>query len=627
VTRPALAISILLVLLGCYDLGGGRLGGDDDDSGSLDDDDSAIATDDDDSEADPCVDDPEPELITIDDECRIDLEIGSEMELEIVWQYGLFETEPGYDQVMMTPIVVPLTDDDGDGVPSPGDARSVLFTTYTGGAYSSDGILRALRGDGSGLLWTVTDPAWRLHPGAQLAAGDIDGDGWPEVVGAHQSGYLAAFDRAGNPLWLSPDPLSGSGGAPFLADMDGDGAVEIVYGNQVFDAAGNLLGAGVHGTAATYSGTEYGASVVVDLNLDGVQEVVVGNALYDMYGSALWFNGQPDGVPGVGNFDADPEGEVVVVSSGEVRVQDTNGDVLSGPVALPGPGSGGPPTVADFDGDNWPEVGVANLGFYTLFDTDLTVLWTNPTEDDSSALTGSSAFDFDNDGASEVVYADEHDVWVWHGATGVEIHRGSGHASGTLIEYPVVARVLDGDGPPQIVVASNDMWWEGWTGVTLLADSGRSWTGTRQVWNQHAYMPTHVEPDLSIPASPMMPWLAGQGLRQNEVSSSHGVAAADLSLELHGLCPEFCSVRVRPLNTGIDAGPMAVGLLADGEPIATVPLDGLPGGTRDAVLEFALDAETVAAASELMVWIDAMDDVQECDETNNQLVLPPLSCP
>ena len=192
-----------------------------------------------------------------------------------------------------------------------------------------------------------------------------------------------------------------------------------------------------------------------------------------------------------------------------------------------------------------PEIGVANLGFYTMFDGDLSQLWSNPTEDDSSAITGSSAFDFDADGASEVVYADEHDVWVWHGAEGSLIHRGSGHASGTLIEYPVVAQVVASDGPPQIVVPSNNMWWEGWTGITLLADSGRSWVPTRQVWNQHAFISTHVEDDLSIPASPEVPWLNGVGYREGEATSVPGVAAPDLELALHLLAASLGLLHCR----------------------------------------------------------------------------------
>ena len=624
-------LAAILLLLGCYDWSpAGRLddGGDDDDDDSVgaDDDDDSSPDDDDDDAADPCTEDVGPETIGLDLECTVEVEVETDPQLEVVWQYGVFETDAAYDQVMMTPIVVPLTDDDGDGVPSPGDARAIVFTTYTGGNYSSDGILRALRGDGTSLLWSQNDPAWRLQPGSQIAAGDIDNDGWPEIVGIHQSGVLAAFDRLGTPLWSSATAVTGSGGAPFLADMDGDGTVEIIHANQIFDSAGVLLGAGAHGTGATYNNTSYSASIVVDLDLDGDQEVVVGNALYDITGAALWANGQQDGCPGVGNFDSDPEGEIVVVSYGTLRVQDTNGDILAGPVSLPGDGNGGPPTVADFDGDGMPEIGVANLGFYTMFDTDLTQMWSNPTEDDSSSITGSSAFDFDADGSNEVVYADEHDVWVWHGAEGTLIHQGQGHASGTLTEYPIVAQVLAETGPPQIVVASNNMWWEGWTGITLLADSGRSWVPTRQVWNQHAFLSTHINDDLSVPTNPTAPWLEDQGTRSAEVTSIPGVSAPDLSPELHAVCEEHCTIRIRVSNDGAAAGPYVASLTANGFPVGTIDVSSHASGTLGGALDFVIDPDVVAPDAELQILIDSGDDVEECDESNNVIDVDSLTC-
>ncbi len=622
---PSLLI-LSLAAAGCYNRSaGGALGNDDDSGVGTDDDDDSTGPGDDDDDgtpADPCEDAPEPEDVGVDPDCTVAVSVETDPQLEVVWQFGVFEEIGTHDQVMMTPIVVPLEDTDGDGAVSPGDERAIVFTTYTGGNYTSDGVLRALRGDGSGLLWTVTDAAWRLHPGAQLAAGDIDGDGWPEIVGQHTSGVLAAFDADGAPLWSGSVALTGQGGAPFLADMNGDGDVEIVHANQIFDSAGNLLGTGAHGNGATHNAVNYSASLVVDLDLDGFQEVIVGNAAYDETGAALWSNGQPDGCPGVGNFDSDPEGEVVVVSNGTLRLQDTDGTVLAGPVALPGSGNGGPPTVADFDGDGLPEVGVANLGFYTMFDTDLTQLWSNPTEDDSSSITGSAAFDFDADGASEVVYADEHDVWVWHGAAGTLIHQGQGHASGTLIEYPVVAQVLAESGPPQIVVASNNMWWDGWTGITLLADSGRSWVPTRQVWNQHSFMTTAINDDLTIPASPQPPWAVGQGYRSAEVTEVPAAAAPNLSAEAHAVCDEQCTVRVRVRNDGVSAGPFTVGLTADGVPQPAESLLGLEGGTLGPVIEFVLEG----SATNVQVVVDVNDDVEECAEDDNLLLLPGPTC-
>ena len=618
--------------------------GDDDDSSSPvfpdddDDDDDDVTGDDDDATGDdddataPACPDPLPaDLITVDDTCRVDVAIAQDPTLEIVWQVSSFVDEPCFTEVMMTPLVVPLTDDDGDGVASAGDERAVLFSTFCGTDYSGAGVIRAVSGDGVTTLWSQTDAAWRVQPDAALAAGDINDDGWPEIIAVNSSHHLMALDRFGNGLWLAAEPVPSGGerGGAFLADLGGDGSVEILFGNQIYDAAGTLLATGAHGRGSNNARPEFPTAFAVDVDLDGVQEVVVGNALYDATGGALWFNGQPDGFPAVGNFDSDPEAEIVVVFSNQVRLQDTDGTVIAGPVTLPGSGSGGPPTVADFDGDGAPEIGVANLAYYAMLDTDLTLLWSNPTQDLSSSITGSSAFDFDGDGDSEVVYSDEIDVWVWDGATGDVIFQGDGHASGTHLEYPVVAQVID-DGPPQIVVGSNNLSGAGWTGITLLSDVGRAWVGTRGVWNQHAFMPTHINDDLSIPSAPQMPWQAGQGFRQNEVTTLPGLAAPDLSLELDGFCDGYCPdellLRVRPVNDGVSAGPfdVLVERVSDGVVLGLQTMPGLGSGSIAASLEFELDP--ALATEQLIVTIDPAAVVEECDEVNNELVLTPPPC-
>ena len=51
-------------------------------------------------------------------------------------------------------------------------------------------------------------------------------------------------------------------------------------------------------------------------------------------------------------------------------------------------------------------------------------------------MTGSSVFDFEGDGAAEVVYADEETLWIFDGATGTIEMAWTEHGSGTRFEYP-----------------------------------------------------------------------------------------------------------------------------------------------------------------------------------------------
>lgn len=599
---------------------------DDDDVG---DDDDSVASDDDDV---PLCDDPgAPDTVPWDPACRVEFALPEEPALEIVWQLSSFAEEPAHDQVMMTPIVVPLTDRDGDGLPGAGDPSAVVFTTFAGVAFNGDGILRAAAGDGLGVLWSNVDRDWRVQPDAGIAAGDIDGDGWPEIVAVGEDQHLLAFEHDGSGKWRSDAQGIADRGCPALADLNGDGQVEVIYGNQIYDANGILRAQGQHGTGANPGRPEFPAPVVVDLDDNGVQEVVVGNALYDAAGSALWFNGGPDGLVGVGNFDDDALGEVVVVSENTVRILDTNGVVLRGPVDLIADGLGGPPTIADFDGDGEPEIGIANRAYYAVFETDLSLLWSNETRDYSSSITGSSAFDFDGDGASEVVYADEQDVWVWDGHTGDVVHQGSPHASATQVEYPVVARLVP-DGPPAIVVGSNTLITQGWNGITVLADAGRSWAPTRGVWTQHAFVPTQVTDGGGIPLRPELPWLAGQGLRQNEVVTAPGVPTANLAVEPHAVCfdacPDVVRVRLRAVNTGHGAGPFGVSVYGPDhpDPVATAQLpQGLAAGARSAPLDLLIPADVAALG--LTARVDAADGILECVEDDNSLAIAPAVCP
>jgi hypothetical protein len=170
--------------------------------------------------------------------------------------------------------------------------------------------------------------------------------------------------------------------------------------------------------------------------------------------------------PGTHGWPADAP-EVVVVRSGTVRVQTLDGEVQVGPIAIPGGGNGGPPTIADFDGDGRPEFATAAAHSYTVYDLDCSpspvgtcasggtdcVLWSQPNQDLSSNVTGSSVFDFEGDGRAEVVYGDECFARVYDGPSGAVLFS-QYRSSCTWYENPVIADV-DGDYNAEIVVGHN----------------------------------------------------------------------------------------------------------------------------------------------------------------------------
>ncbi len=488
-------------------------------------------------------------------------------------------------------MMTPVAGDvDGDGVPE------VVFTSYTAEAYGSAGALFLLDGASGSeqAAWTSIGGYSPAGSGG-VALGDLEGDGTPEIVVLSSDNRLLALHADGTLVWASDVRSSDFGGHsyPSIADLDGDGLAEVICGKAIFDHRGFLLGAGGYGWGGVYA-----ISAVADLDLDGQQEVITGNAAYRRDGSAIWANGLDDGWPAVGDFDGDGLGEVVSVTSGYVSLLDGDGSVIWGPYDVPG-GGGGPPTVADFDGDGSAEVGVAGYSGYVVYDSDGTQLWLTDTQDHSSARTGSSVFDFEGDGSWEVVYADELALWVYDGATGEAVLEETGHASWTLFEYPIIVDV-DADGESEIVLASNDSIDAGWQGITVIGDASSTWAPTSMAWNQHAYHITNVEDDLSIPASPTMNWLLGHNsYRAGGLRDTPGIPAPDLGPSEPVACWD-CSARQLSLGVQVENQ----GTSDVSEPLSVSAYARMLDGTRSYLDSATVEGGIAAGSSSATLSFD-----------------------
>jgi hypothetical protein len=428
-------------------------------------------------------------------------------------------TDP-YTEVMMSPVVI---DVDGDGT---GEVLANYFSKAQG--YNGPGVMRALSGLDGQVVWTSTAGTDDfIHPPASIAAADLDGSGRIVAVTVANDRRLIALDAAsGARLWKSRDATgapvecAANWGGPAIADLDGDGVAEVVCGLMAFRHDGVLLW--THGLGGGWVGP---LTLVADLDGDGVPDVTDGARAYRGDGAPLgWTGAGYPGFPAVGDFvtqagalGRDGLPELVVVGGGQVAlVNGQTGAQLVPPSAIPGwsgtecvvggasPGNGGPPTVADFDGDGQPEVGVAALACYTVFklESDATglrwrVLWSKRVQDRSSSVTGSSVFDFEGDGRAEVVYADEVAIHVFDGETGATVFSRP-HCSGTTYEYPVIVDV-NGNGRADIVIPENTYAAAGLgcgqgvaSGIQVLRDAKDNWVNTRRIWNQHTYHVTNV---------------------------------------------------------------------------------------------------------------------------------------
>jgi hypothetical protein len=544
--------------------------------------------------------------------------VGGEVTPTLLWHWdGVGAALPNYHQVMMTPLVAPMSDDDGDGDIDADDVPDVVFTTFTGGNYTTDGVIRIVSGDDGSSILDITDPALRVSPGGQLAIGDLDGDKRNEIVACSSGpgglGQLIAFRHDGTVLWRSTDPRAVCGmAAPLLADLDGDGTPEVVVRYTALDGATGALewhhacaGTGGFASAPRPDHNPCDYTTAADLDGDGQLEVIGGNVAYRADGTVYYDHTSEflDGYPSVGDLDLDGTPEVVVVYSafsaspynGEhfLRALRSDGSVLWGPVdlnagrATPADvtadtvGGGGTPTIANFDDDPEPEIAAAGAYAYAVFEGDGTVRWSAISDDRSSRKTGSSVFDFDGDGIAEVVYNDHYWLRVYDGPTG-DVNFCLCNTTATLWEYPVVADV-DNDLHAEIVVASNDYaaaWRScpstpglgacetariaagenlGTHGVRVFASPTRDWVRTRRIWNQHTYHVTNVSEAGAIPRRERPNW-SSAGLNNFRLNVQPGatnladLVPIDLAVDLSG-CGARMTLNFRIENQGWGAVP------------------------------------------------------------------------
>lgn len=570
---------------------------------------------------------PDDALAAVDDTCVVDPPVGAFAPV-VEWQWTANANAPGYDDLMSAPSAGNLADDDGSGRIDAGDVPDIVFTSFAGGAYTSAGALTAISGDGSGTHWSLLD-AGGVHPWScgGVAIGDLDGNGANEVCVAGVEAAVLCVDGADGAFRWAAGTETAMFGAPALADLDGDGRSEVIFGRQVFEADGTLRWVGTGGTGGNMS-------FAADLDVNGALDVVAGNTVYNRDGTIRWTATSPEGVvapdgrAAVGDFDGDGRGDVVLVASSSLYLVGTNG-VVRWTVPLPGGGNGGPPTVADFDNDGAPEIGVAGATTYTVFDTDGSVLWSNPVEDASSNVTGSSVFDFEGDGASDVVYGDELTLRVYDGATGLVKLQLDDHGSGTLYEYPLVLDV-DNDGASEIVLASNDYAYAGWHGITVIGDP--TWRPSRPIWNQYAYSISNVDDFGGIPLAPAPNWTRWNNFRAGGSLLGTSTELADLEVGPPEVCTARCAdedvveVIVPVSNTGLaDTAPFAVAFGRAGAPIAREELVLASGHTHH-VGPYVVDRATWSGGG-LRVEADVDGSVEECDEDDNLVDLGPWPCP
>ncbi|MDI3283294.1 VCBS repeat-containing protein [Polyangium sp. 15x6] len=604
------------------------------------------------------------------------------------------DAHPNSFHVMATPVVVDFDFDSDPNTLSP----SVVFSSFpTAGSYSNPGVLRVISGKDCSQQFSFDDAADATMAPASVAAGDLDGDGRAEIVAARHGGGVIAFkfDPASNKfsqLWRSgtcpggsgpPTTLDTAGGTdkwsgPSIHDLDDDGKPEIIYGATVYRADGCMASNSL-GFPAYSKGV---VPVVADVDEDGKMELVLGNGIHQWDAVAGDWVAEAYFTPGnlaagqvavaeLGSFPLDAFGgqdraEVVVVSAGTIRVQTLAGTVVFGPITIPGGGTGGPPTIADFDGDGRREFASAGGTQYVVFDFDCLaggdaakcggqspgtgILWSQPSKDASSNVTGSSVFDFDYDGKAEAVYADECFLRVYDGSTGTVIYSVA-RTSGTTYENPVIVDV-DGDYHTEIVTAVNDYanlncpatdpifpaaTSQNNHGILILRDEQERWAASRPVWNQHAYAVTHVGNHGEIPktSSVAINWKDAtlNNFRQNVQGDLEALGQPDLTaggdVGAVKCVGTLATIEARVCNRG--TLPMVSGTevtfydgSAEGPTLCTAAIPVALGVSECTIV--SCQADLGGKKLDIYVRVDPQTQTLECHEKNNDALYTGVEC-
>ena len=599
---------------------------------------------------------------------------------------------------------VAVADLDGDGVPEiivPSENDAILILDNRGVP-----ITRS-----ANTQWA----AGYVNPAPTIA--NVDNQGFAEIIvgnnvfslGKDANSKLVIVDRfTGGTL---PSGLNGQGPVPCVANIAGDSRPEIGAGTTAYRLPTPPPGVTQRADCAV-GATDNFCTGKLDVVWDG-QTVNGATALPSTRRDGFCaiadvLGADEGGAPGPLN-PLDAKAEVVVIANGFLLVLNGETGTLRRSIDLGAGSNGGAPNVDDFDGDGFPEIGTAFGSAYLLVDLQDTSAacpgwptpftdgsptpvtnparapgaactmdsecaagavcndtlgacvclhngWKRTTEDDSSRVTSSSVFDFNGDGAAEVVYNDECFFRIYDGRGGAVLFKHPS-PSRTRIENPAIADV-DNDGNAEIVFPSNNdanacsVGNNYPNGIAVWGDASDTWVSARRIWNQHSYHVTNVTESGAVPVKEPEHWKSYGGRSYNTYRSnprSYAVAP-DLTVKAvqvsspDATCGQLS--KQLTINVEIDnAGDLRVGpgvvigfhgawlgvplteaLHADamGTPLTYTLTSSLePGGSI--IVNVSYDAANNAPGvvpDEIRVVVDEANGERECNEANNELTQP-----
>ncbi|MCD7972798.1 MAG: VCBS repeat-containing protein [Candidatus Azobacteroides sp.] len=332
-----------------------------------------------------------------------------------------------------------------------------IFNAQTGVLLADGGMINSNVNSGTKYGFGWYGHAMRLPPfyATSCVAADIDGDGIPEVIAGDcvykvtitnhngTAGNSFTLARRANGTAINADPsradIVSLYGATALADMDGDGELDVVV------AARKVLATSL-GEASLYIYNPRNGEILNDNLLTDKIPITIN------YGPAL---------PMIGDFNGDGQPDIAVNGYKELN---------------------------SFRYD--PQTRQLSLLTQPLATTDV------------SAATGITLFDFTQNKEAQLVYRDQDNLRIIDGATLNILATIDPVGSPTVNEYPIVADV-DGDGHAEIIVVGSDIPGNTTNQQGALRVYGAAgtdkWAPARKVWHQNAFNPLYINDDLTIP--------------------------------------------------------------------------------------------------------------------------------
>lgn len=325
---------------------------------------------------------------------------------------------------------------------------------------------------------------------ASIVTGDVDNDGVLEVVTGSYEGNVYIWRYDGTPLEGWPVYIGGQSLTPALADLDGDGDLEIAIGTNSSNQNEKLFvlhhnGDPFEGNWPKGSGYEYGfeinyisdAPTIADIDGDGDMEILVANESRKICAwhhdgtivsgwPAVLFNSQNGTGVSIGDIDGDGDMEIVAAESsvfgvevyGNVYAWHHDGSTIAGwPIDVGG--TLYQPVLGDVNGDGKSEVIVGSRAGLFVFNAEGALVFVKYIGINECKLP--CLGDLDNDGIPEIILLGGNDtIYAWHG-DGSDVSgwpKTFGFYNDALVSGAVVGDV-DDDGEKEIVAAVYDSYY------------------------------------------------------------------------------------------------------------------------------------------------------------------------